>query len=104
MILFFIAVLGIELTGCAGITNFPRSNRESPQNTCINNLRLLDAAEQQWALEHEKNDSAVPTWDDLKEYLGNDSAATLKCPLGGTYTLAPVCNKPTCSYPGHRLP
>ena len=38
-------------------------------NTCINNLRQIDAAKQQWALENSKTDDAVPTALELLPYL-----------------------------------
>ena len=43
----------------------------SPQERCIDNLRLIDGAIQEWALEHHKGDADVPTWADLSSYLRN---------------------------------
>ncbi len=40
-------------------------NRGSAANSCINNLRQLDAAKQQWALEHGAGTNAVPAWNDI---------------------------------------
>jgi len=102
--LIFIVLLFVGLVSFVAVPNFPRSNRESPKNTCINNLRRIDAAMQQWALENNKTNSDVPTWADLKEYLGRGGTEIPKCPLGGTYTLGPVSNRPTCSVAGHLLP
>jgi len=79
------------------------NNRETPRNTCINNLRLIDGAKQQWALETHKAASAVPTWADLKPYIEPMSPKEIQCPLRGTYTLGAVSNPPTCSIPGHSL-
>jgi hypothetical protein len=81
-----------------------RNNRESPINTCINNLRLIDGAKQMWALENNKTNSDVPTWADLRSYLGHPGDALPKCPSGGTYTLGAISNFPTCSISGHVLP
>jgi hypothetical protein len=83
-------------------TREPKENRG--RNSCINNLRMIDAAIQQWALENSKTNSDIPTWGNLKEYLGRDGTWIPKCPLGGTYTLRTVGEKPTCSYSGHVLP
>jgi competence protein ComGC len=85
------------------VPNFVHDPETSPKNTCINNLRLIDAAEQQWALENNKTNSDIPTWTDLSGYIGRSGPVILKCPLGGTYTLVPVSNKPTCSVRGHVL-
>ena len=74
-------------------------------NACINNLRLIDSASQQWALENKKGAADVPTWDDLRPYIGRGTNGELPtCPSGGVYTLGPVSDKPTCSIPGHVLP
>jgi myosin heavy subunit len=67
---------------------------------CINNLRQLDGAKQQWALENNKTATAMPQMSDLAPYLRN---ASLVCPSGGAYTLNTVGAAPTCSQPGHTL-
>lgn len=74
-------------------------------NACINNLRLIDSAKQQWALEYKKTATDVPTWDDLRPYLGHGPNGELPtCPGGGTYTIGAVNEKPQCSVQGHALP
>jgi chromosome segregation ATPase len=71
-------------------------------NTCINNLRQIDAAKQEWALENDKTADAIPTALDLLPYL-KDGIFPM-CPAGGTYTINAVGVLPTCSIPGHVLP
>jgi chromosome segregation ATPase len=74
-------------------------------NVCINNLRLLDAVKQQWALDNKKQNTDTPSIDDLRPYLLRGPNAVLPaCPDGGVYTLGAVNEKPTCSIPGHALP
>lgn len=74
-------------------------------NACINNLRLIDAAKQQWALENKKQATDTPTMDDLRPYLGHGPNGELPvCPDGGVYTVGAVGEKPACSVPGHVLP
>ena len=68
--------------------------------SCINNLRVLDGAKQQWALENNKTATSVPQMSDLAPYLKFPS---LVCPSGGNYTLNAVSTVPTCSQPGHTL-
>ena len=72
------------------------------RNACINNLRQIDAAKQQWALVNNKNDEAVPTTADLLPYLKGGVLPV--CPGGGSYTINAVGLPPTCSVPGHALP
>jgi hypothetical protein len=82
------------------IPNFVKARATSQQNACINNLRQIDAAKSQWALEKSKKDGDVPTKDDLLPYLRKWPT----CPSGGTYTINAVGEPPTCSVPGHVLP
>jgi uncharacterized phage infection (PIP) family protein YhgE len=78
---------------------------QSMMNACVNNLRLIDAAKQQWALENKKGANDTPTWDDLRPYIGHGPQGELpECPDGGVYTIGAVGEKPTCSNPKHVLP
>ncbi len=71
-------------------------------NACINNLRQIDAAKQQWALENSKPADAVPKAPDLLPYLKDGIFPV--CPDGGSYSLNAVGENPTCSIQGHVLP
>lgn len=71
------------------------------RNACINNLRQLDAAKQQWALEFTKTAESVPTAQNVAPYLKGNALPV--CPSGGTYTINAVGVVPTCSIPGHML-
>ena len=68
-------------------------------NACINNLRQLDAAANQFALEHSlTNDSRISFPNDLTAYIKLNSAGKIpSCPAGGSYHLARVGKIPTCS-------
>ncbi len=87
------------------IPNFVKARATSQKNACINNLRLLDAAKQQWALEHGAQSGDTPTMKDLQPYFGRGSNGKLPvCPDGGDYTIGPVGEKPACGISGHVLP
>jgi hypothetical protein len=74
-------------------------------NQCISNLRLIDSAKQQWALENHGQIFDTPTMEDLKKYMGHALDGELPvCPDGGVYTPGTMGEKPTCSIPGHVLP
>jgi hypothetical protein len=76
-------------------------NNVSSSNACINNLRIIDSAKDQWALEHGKTSNDIPTWDDVRPYLGRLPSNNIPvCPSGGTYTLGRVGSPPTCSIGG----
>lgn len=72
------------------------------RKTCINNLRMIDDAKQEWATENDMGNDAVPGVKDLLPYL-KDGVFPV-CPSGGTYSINAVDEVPTCSYPGHHLP
>lgn len=71
------------------------------RNQCINNLRQIDGAIQQWALEYKQPASATVTMENLLPYFRNSAAPA--CPSGGIYTLGTVEAQPTCNIPGHTL-
>jgi uncharacterized protein involved in exopolysaccharide biosynthesis len=79
-----------------------KANVEAERNACINNLRQIDAAKQQWALEKNKTAEAIPMVQDLLPYFKDQTFPV--CPSGGTYTLNAVGYLPSCSVAGHELP
>ena len=96
------AVIFIPLMMAIAIPNFVMARNTAQMNACINNLRQIDAAKQQWALENNKKGADTPTQIDLMRYLRNGQWPT--CPAGGAYTINPVSEAPTCSIPKHKLP
>ena len=72
------------------------------RNACINNLRQIDAAKLQWALEKNKPAEAVPTARDLLPYFRDGIFPV--CLAGGVYSINAVDEVPICSLPGHALP
>ena len=103
-IMIVVAIIG--LLAAIAIPNFVRARSTSQQNACFNNLRLIDAAKQQWALEKGKAATATPDINtDLKAYLGRGSAGEVPwCPLdsakAGSYTIGTVGTPPTCNFGG----
>ncbi len=49
----------------AAIPWFVHQRPAAERATCIEMLRGIDGAKQQWALEHNASSNAVPTWEDL---------------------------------------
>jgi competence protein ComGC len=85
------------------IPNFVKAREKSQQNACINNLRMIDAAKNQWALENNKKTGDPCTADGLKPYIRLTNGQIPKCPAGGTYTIGAIGESPKCSIPGHLL-
>lgn len=113
-IMIVVLIIGI-LVGIA-VPNFIRARESARARTCIQNLRQIESAVQQFAM-----DNKLPhNWPhafvirDLAglTYLGR-TGAYLKslpvCPSGGTYpdpllNVAPTCTIGTSSTPAHVLP
>lgn len=86
-------------------TPAPTSTETRWRNECINNLRQIDAAKNEFALENKKTNGYVVTEDDIKPYIKLDANGNLpKCPAGGKYVIGKVGESPTCSIDGHVLP
>jgi len=99
------ALLVLALAGIA-IPNFvsPPSRRVSPKNACIQNLKEIDGAAQQWALANSRlpADSYSLTNPAVLRYL--KGSVMPKCPSGGKYSAAPnLAGSPTCTVSGHTL-
>lgn len=75
---------------------------EDGKETCLQNLRAIDAAKQLWALDLKKDVNDTPTAADIAPYL--KSHALPVCPSGGSYTIGAMNQAPACSVTGHDLP
>jgi hypothetical protein len=95
------AVVFIPMMLAIAIPNFVKARDTAMMNACLNNLRQIDAAKNQWALEKRGKTGDVPTLQDLTPYLKNGVFPA--CPAGGTYTIGAVGNDPACSIPEHTL-
>ena len=115
-IMIVVAIIG--LLAAIAIPNFIKARETARKNTCINNLRLIDGAIQQFALENSKNSSDTVAAASLTVYLGRGGSGTIDttgtaktgtfCPSGGKYDATYTVNaKPNCSLGatlGHKLP
>jgi hypothetical protein len=74
------------------------ATHRSSANGCINNLRQVSAAKEQWRLENDKKEGDVASEADLTPYIKLDSAGHFpKCPGGGTYDIGRIGEDPKCS-------
>ncbi len=96
-IMIVVAIIG--LLAAIAIPNFVRARTTSQMNACINNLRQISGATQQWALENKAAANANPAFTDISSYL----KSAVVCPAGGatatfasSYTINGVTNNPTC--------
>ncbi len=98
------AVAVPAMLSAIAIPNFVKARSTSQENACINNLRQIKAAENQYALEKGKKTGDPCTEADLTPYIRLINGQLPKCPAGGIYTIGPVGESPKCSIPGHEFP
>jgi prepilin-type N-terminal cleavage/methylation domain-containing protein len=109
-IMIVVAIIG--LLAAIAIPNFIKARATSQQNACINNLRQISGAIDEWALETGQSTGAsVANVQTVSVYIKlNSNNSVPSCPAGGTYTTSSVgavpevtCSLSTLSTP-HRLP
>src|SRR2546430_2629601 len=97
-IMIVVAIIG--LLAAIAIPNFVKARNTAQKNACINNLRQIDGAKEQWALEKKKSAGAASVDTEIEEYIKGGAP---KCPSGGSYTYNAVDTGPVCSISGHSL-
>jgi len=88
------------LLAAMALPGFQKARTTARENACVNNLRQLEAAKMQWAIETGATAGDPVTEENAQEYLH----ALPTCPAGGSYILGPVGEDPVCTTPGHQLP
>jgi len=92
-----IVVSLVALLAAMAVPSFLRSRNAAHRSTCINNLKQIDSAIQQWATENRKPQSARVDFSDVSPYL----KGAVVCPSGGTsfsdsYAISTVADLPSC--------
>ena len=98
-IMIVVAIIG--LLAAIAIPSFVKARETSQKNACIENLRQIDSAKQQWAIEMKKTTADTPVAADVTPYIKNNALPT--CPASGTYAINSMAGNPTCTVAGHVL-
>ena len=107
-IMIVVSIIG--LLSAIAVPNFVKARNTTQTDACLNNLRQLDGATQQWMLETGKTSTDSPDQAAVAGYLRGDTLPT--CPVGkAAYVFAnPIGTgrAVTCSnvgsHPDHVLP
>lgn len=104
-----IVVLIIGILMAIAVPNFVQARTSSRRQTCISNLKQIDSAKEQWAMDKQKDTGAAVVDADIFGSATGYVKSKPTCPAGGTYTLAVVGTNPSCSKSavadgGHVLP
>jgi prepilin-type N-terminal cleavage/methylation domain-containing protein len=96
-----IVVLIIGILMAIAVPQFVNARTQSQLSTCLANLKEIESAKEQWAMETKQAATATPTQANLvTTYLKSFPT----CPSAGTYTIQTLATRPTCSIATHVLP
>lgn len=102
-IMIVVAIIG--LLAAIAIPSFIKARGNAQKNACINNLKQVDAAKQQWALDTGQTMTATVNAADIDDYVDGD-INKLACPadatdtFGNSYTIGAMGTKPVCQIDG----
>jgi prepilin-type N-terminal cleavage/methylation domain-containing protein len=104
MIVVMIITILLEIA----VPNYIRSRENTRRNSCINTLKQIDGAKEEWAMDNRAPQGAAVRMIDIASAYIKGPATGPTCPGGGTYTVNPVGINPACSLsaaPGfHTIP
>src|SRR5689334_25432439 len=91
-IMIVVLIIGILLA--VAIPSFVQARESSRAKACVANLKQIDSAKQQWAMDQRAGSTASPAQTDLSPTYVRSWPTE---PEGGTYTVNDVSTLPTCS-------
>jgi len=95
-IMIVVAIIG--LLAAIAIPNFVKARESAQLNSIFNNLRIIEGAKDQWALENKKGTGdAVGSVTTISDYL---KGGTVKPVVGETYATTTVGTASTATLPG----
>jgi prepilin-type N-terminal cleavage/methylation domain-containing protein len=106
-IMIVVAIIG--LLAAIAIPSFLKARSESQAKGCINNLRIMDAAKEQAAMEMGWAQTQTVAAGSTQELsvLAYIKGGAAECPANGTYTFGAIGTDPSCTLstasPAHQL-
>ena len=95
-IMIVVLIIGILLA--IAVPNFIKARETSRTQTCVANLKQIDSAKEQWAMENGKTTGDTPAETDLVNGANGFMKAMPTCPSGGVaYTISPIGTDPVCN-------
>jgi len=95
LIEIMIVVLIIAILLAIAIPNFLRARETSRAKSCQGNLRQIETAKEQWAMDNKKGAADTPAL--AADLVGTYVKSTPTCPSSGAYTVGDMSTRPTCS-------
>lgn len=94
-VMIVVAIIG--LLAAIAIPNFVRAREQAQLNSIANNLRLLEGAKEQWALENKKATVDEVTIDNLLPYLKGNKIVPV---VGEVYSVGTVSDPVMATFSG----
>ena len=94
LIEIMIVVLIIAILLAIAIPNFLRARETSRAKSCKANLRQVETAKEQWAMDNKKGATDTPAMADLTPTYIKSTPA---CPSAGAYTVGDMSTRPICA-------
>lgn len=98
----YLSIIGFVIAIMVAVPFVLKARTATQTALCVNNLRTIDFAKEQWSQENDKKPTDAPTAEEINSLM-EKPFNTLTCPLGGKYSINTVGEKATCSVPGHKL-
>ena len=95
-IMIVVAIIG--LLAAIAIPNFVRAREVAQLNSIVNNLRIIEGAKDQWALENKQGTGATPADTELAPYMKNSNFPPTLV-VGETYNKNAVGTAATATSP-----
>ena len=96
-----LSIILIPIYLAIAIPAFAQARGAAMKQHCINNLRQIDSAKEEWALENNKTAGTAVQMSDIYNP-ADPNKSCLKtspvCTAGGTYSINPMGVNPTCSF------
>ncbi len=96
-----IVVMIIGLLAAIALPSFKKARDEAREKSCINSLRLIEAAKDQYAIDADIASGATIADSVLQDYMKGETMPT--CPSGGTISANAVDTSASCTVSGHAL-
>jgi prepilin-type N-terminal cleavage/methylation domain-containing protein len=93
-----IVVMIIGLLASIAFPNYTLARNNTRTRLCVNNLRLIYSAKEQWAMDNSAAQGAAVAAANITPYLKGNAIPVE--PGGGSYTIGDVGANPTCSVGG----
>jgi prepilin-type N-terminal cleavage/methylation domain-containing protein len=98
-IMIVVAIIG--LLAAIAIPSFMKARETAHKNACIENMRQIEGAKEQWAMEKGKATGNSIVTTEVEAYLKGTTFPS--CPAGGTYDYQVIGTDMTCTVTGHSI-